>query len=68
MYKKVLTLIVIVALFILAPEQINEPKKIIKKITPKIANININKDEQTSQKEQPIGKVQIPKINLNKNL
>lgn len=66
MYKKVLTLIIIVALFILTPEPINEPKKIIKKITPKI--ININKSEQTSQKERPIGKVQIPKINLNKNL
>ena len=68
MYKKILTLIIIVSLFILAPEQINEPKKIIKKIAPKIVNININKDEQTSQKEQPIGKVQIPKINLNKSL
>ncbi len=68
MYKKILTIIFIVTLFILTPEQINEPKRIIKKITPKIANININKDEQVSQKEQPIGKVQIPKINLNKNL
>lgn len=66
MYKKILTLIIIISLFILTPEQINEPKKIIKKVTPKI--ININKSEQTSQKEQPIGKVQIPKINLNKNL
>ena len=60
MYKKILTLIIIISLFILTPEQINEPKRIIKKITPKIANININKDEQVSQKEQPIGKVQIP--------
>ena len=68
MYKKILTLIIIISLFILTPEQINEPKRIIKKITPEIANININKDEQVSQKEQPIGKVQIPKINLNKNL
>ena len=68
MYKKILTLIIIISLFILTPEQINEPKRIIKKITPKIVNININKDEQVSQKEQPIGKVQIPKINLNKNL
>ena len=68
MYKKILTIIFIVTLFILTPEQINEPKRIIKKITPEIANININKDEQVSQKEQPIGKVQIPKINLNKNL
>lgn len=66
MYKKILTIIFIVALFILTPEQINEPKKIIKKIAPKINNININ--EQVSQKEQPIGKVQIPKINLNKSL
>lgn len=66
MYKKILTIILIVALFILTPEQINEPKKIIKKIAPKINNININ--EQVSQKEQPIGKVQIPKINLNKSL
>ena len=66
MYKKILTLIIIISLFILTPEQINEPKRIIKKVTPKI--ININKSEQTSQKEQPIGKVQIPKINLNKTL
>lgn len=68
MYKKVLTLIIIVTIFVLAPEQINEPKKIIKKMAPEIISININKDEQTPQKEQPIGKVQIPKINLNKSL
>lgn len=66
MYKKILTLIIIISLFILTPEQINEPKRIKKKVTPKI--ININKSEQASQKEQPIGKVQIPKINLNKTL
>ncbi len=66
MYKKILTFIVIVAIFILEPEQINEPKKIIKEIAPTI--VNINKNEQISQKEQPIGEIQIPKINLNKNV
>ena len=43
MYKKVLTLIVIVALFILAPEQINEPKKIIKKIIPDKEKTNLDR-------------------------